>query len=98
MDKDGLYQEVDKLKKDRDGKIEEILNELLPEAFAVVKETARRFMENTSLTSTATELDRELSLKKEYITHRMATSLFFRIPGRRVVTWSPGTCFIMMCS
>ena len=38
-----------RLKKDRDKKIEEVLKELLPEAFAVVKETARRFKENTEI-------------------------------------------------
>jgi preprotein translocase subunit SecA len=43
--KDALYQQVDKLKKDRDKQIEEVLKEILPEAFAVVKETARRFKE-----------------------------------------------------
>ena len=65
--KDTIYQEVDKLKKDRDQKIEEILEELLPEAFAVVKETARRFKENTEIVSRATDLDRELSVNKNYI-------------------------------
>jgi preprotein translocase subunit SecA len=59
--KDAVYQEVDRLKKDRDQKIEEALKELLPEAFAVVKETARRFKENTEVVSAATELDRELA-------------------------------------
>jgi len=66
--KDTIYQEVDKLKKDRDKKIEEILEEILPEAFAVVKETARRFKENSEIISTATQLDRDLSVKKDYIT------------------------------
>ena len=41
--RDAIYQEIDKLKKDRDKKIEESLAEIQPEAFAVVKETARRF-------------------------------------------------------
>ena len=68
MGKDAIYQEVDKLKKDRDKKIEEALDEILPEAFAVVKETARRFKENTELVSTATELDKDLSVKKDYVT------------------------------
>lgn len=58
--KDLIYNEVDKLKKKKDEKLEEILNELLPEAFAVVKETARRFTENTEIVSTATDLDRQL--------------------------------------
>src|SRR6187397_1532875 len=65
--KDAIYQEVDKLKKDRDKKIEEALKEILPEAFAVVKETARRFKENTELVSTATQMDRDLSVEKEYV-------------------------------
>ncbi len=74
MGKDAIYQQVDKLKKDRDKKIEEALEEILPEAFAVVKEAARRFKENTDLpagqagiVSTATQLDRDLSVKKNYI-------------------------------
>lgn len=66
--KDVIYQEIDKLKKDRNKKIEEILNQLLPEAFAVVKETARRFSTNAALTATATELDRQLAVVKPYVT------------------------------
>ena len=65
--KDVIYQEVDKLKKDRDKEIEEVLEELLPEAFAVVKETARRFKDNSEMVATATELDRNLSIRKEHI-------------------------------
>ncbi|HEY4064776.1 MAG TPA: preprotein translocase subunit SecA [Puia sp.] len=66
--KDVLYQEIDALKKDRDEQVEEVLETLLPEAFAVVKETARRFKENAEMVSTATELDRNLSVKKEHVT------------------------------
>src|SRR5918993_1189214 len=81
--KDAVYQEVDALKKERDQKIEEILKEILPEAFAVVKETARRFKESTEIASSATELDRELSVKKNYIT----------IEGNQAIyqtTWTAG--------
>src|ERR1700749_1369523 len=60
--KDVIYQEIDELKKERDEQIEEVLETLLPEAFAVVKETARRFKETDELVSTATELDRSLSV------------------------------------
>ena len=62
-----IYNEVDVMKKDRDKEIEKILKEILPEAFAVVKETARRFKENTEVVSTATQMDRDLSIKKEHI-------------------------------
>jgi len=76
MGKDAVYQEVDKLKKDRDKKIEEILEQILPEAFAVVKDAARRFKENTEIVSTATQLDRDLSVKKKYITIDGDKSIF----------------------
>ena len=65
--KDALYQEIDALKKERDTKLEEILNDLLPEAFATVKEAAHRFAENPNLESNATELDKKLSATKGYI-------------------------------
>ncbi|MCZ2224138.1 MAG: preprotein translocase subunit SecA [Chitinophagales bacterium] len=68
QEKDTIYQEVDKLKKERDKKLEEVLKEILPEAYAVVKETANRFTKNTEIVSTATDLDRELSIKKNYVT------------------------------
>src|SRR5690606_36793663 len=47
--KNTLYEKVDKLEKERDTKLEEVLMQILPEAFAVVKETARRFTENAVL-------------------------------------------------
>ena len=65
--KDNFYKEIDELKKEKDKQLEVLLLELLPEAFAVVKETSRRFKENTTLESTATELDRTLSVKKDNI-------------------------------
>ena len=65
--KDDQYKKVDELRKDRDKQIEEILKELLPEAFAVVKETSYRFSNNEFLDATATALDRELAVKFENI-------------------------------
>lgn len=61
LEKEELYENITNLEKSRDAKLEEILEELLPEAFAVVKESARRFTENETIESTATELDRELA-------------------------------------
>jgi preprotein translocase subunit SecA len=90
LGKDAIYQQVDKLKKDRNKKIEEALLEILPEAFAVVKETARRFKENTELVSTATQLDRDLSVKKDYVRIENDTSIFKNtwIAGGTPVTWN----------
>ena len=78
--RDAIYQQIDKLKKERDTRIEVILAEIQPEAFAVVKETAKRFTNNTEIIATVTDLDRELSLQKEHI----------RIEGDKVIyknTW-----------
>jgi preprotein translocase subunit SecA len=66
--REDFYNEIDTLEKEAYVISEKILMELLPEAFAVVKETARRFKENTSLSVTATPKDRELSASKTYIT------------------------------
>ncbi len=65
--REAIYDEVDKLIKQRDEQLEVVLKEILPQAFATVKETARRLKENTELTVTATELDKELALEKDYI-------------------------------
>jgi preprotein translocase subunit SecA len=88
--KDELYQQVDKLKKDRDTEIEVVLNELLPEAFAVVKETARRFKENSELTATATQLDRDLSVTKDYVRIEGDKSIFSSswMAGGNMITWN----------
>jgi len=65
--REGIYNDVDKLVKKRDEQIEEILREILPEAFAVVKETAHRFKDNTEISATATDLDRDLAATKAHI-------------------------------
>ncbi|MEY4627564.1 MAG: hypothetical protein RL003_1536 [Bacteroidota bacterium] len=65
--KDDLFNALDEIEKKRDKELEDILAELLPEAFAVVKETARRFSENNEVMAQATELDRALALKHPHI-------------------------------
>ncbi|TCV11834.1 preprotein translocase subunit SecA [Sphingobacterium alimentarium] len=63
-EKTEVYEQIDKLNKDRDKKLEEVLADILPEAFAVVKETARRLTENPILEVTATDFDREIATRK----------------------------------
>lgn len=63
-EKTALYDHLDKLQKDRDKELEKILLEILPEAFAVMKDTARRFTENETLEVTASLADRELASRK----------------------------------
>ena len=65
--KENLYQQIDDLTTESEKIITQSLQELLPEAFAVVKETARRFVENNSLSVMANEFDRQLSQDKSYV-------------------------------
>ncbi|HCQ13631.1 preprotein translocase subunit SecA [Flavobacterium sp.] len=67
-DREDIYNAMDALEKEAYEISEKVLMEILPEAFAVVKETARRFKENSTITVTSTEKDRELSATKPYIT------------------------------
>lgn len=66
--KEQLYKKIDQTIEDRDAALEVVLKEIMPEAFAVVKEVSRRFSTNTTLTVTATEHDRTLATRKSYIT------------------------------
>ncbi len=68
FDKEEIFAKIDKLSLTIDEKIEETLETILPEAFAVIKETARRWAENGQLTVTAQQFDRDLSMKKDGIT------------------------------
>ncbi|MGE9515781.1 MAG: preprotein translocase subunit SecA [Solitalea-like symbiont of Acarus siro] len=65
--KSDLYHKVEKLKEQSYEKTQEYLNSILPEAFAVIKETARRFKENDELHVKATDLDKNLATKKDNI-------------------------------
>jgi preprotein translocase subunit SecA len=89
-EKNAIYDKIDKLTKERDKKLEEVLMEILPEAFAVVKETARRFTENTSLEVTANDFDRELAAQKTNIEIK-GDKAFWRnswIAAGTTVTWN----------
>ena len=65
--KEELYKELDDALKDRDKQLEEFLLTLLPEAFAVVKETCRRFVQNSTLSTTATDHDRTMAARKSHV-------------------------------
>ncbi|MDO6597663.1 preprotein translocase subunit SecA [Oceanihabitans sp. 2_MG-2023] len=66
--REDIYLEVDAIKDDVYKITEDVLNDILPEAFAVVKETAKRFTNNTSITVTANEFDRLISGEHDYVT------------------------------
>ncbi|SHI38220.1 protein translocase subunit secA [Mesonia phycicola] len=67
-EKEDIYAQIDGLKDETYTLSEAVLNEILPEAFAVVKETAKRFTHHETLEVAATEFDRELSATKEHVT------------------------------
>lgn len=62
-----IYNEVDKIEKEISEKIEKVLEEILPDAFAIVKDTARRFTENEETVVTATQFDRDLAAKHDFV-------------------------------
>ncbi len=65
--REDIYKEIDRLEDEKYEVEEKVLNEILPEAFAVMRETARRFKENDTLEVTATPFDMELAATKEYV-------------------------------
>ena len=66
-EKEKFYQEIDKINESSAIKVEEKLNEILPEAFAVVKDTAKRFKENSTISVKATKSDMDFSSLKQYV-------------------------------
>jgi preprotein translocase subunit SecA len=67
-EKEKTFEKIDKLESERDKELEKVLLEQLPLAFAVVRETAKRFKENEEIVVTASETDKEFSQTKEYVT------------------------------
>jgi preprotein translocase subunit SecA len=74
--KEALFEELDLLEKESDEQLEVVLDELLPEAFAVVKETARRLAENKQLVVDANEYDKELAAKKDNVKVEVNTATY----------------------
>lgn len=66
-EKEAIYEEIDKIEKITTEKLEVILNQILPEAFSVVKETAKRFKENPKVRVKATQMDRDLAALRDHI-------------------------------
>jgi preprotein translocase subunit SecA len=88
-EKERLYKEIDQIDKDIDEKLEKKLEEILPEAFAVMRETAKRFKENEEIEVTASEFDRELAAHKEYLEIEGNTAIYYNSweAGGNTVTW-----------
>jgi preprotein translocase subunit SecA len=74
--KEELYKEIDEIDKTTVKKIEEVLDEILPEAFAILKETANRFTHKTELEVSANDFDRQLSQKHKNIEIRGEKAIY----------------------
>ena len=88
-EKEKLYNQIDKLEKQELDHIEEALNEILPEAFSVVKAAAKYFCEHETVEVTATDLDRELAAKYEHVTIEGDKAYYKNswMAGGNMVTW-----------
>ena len=88
-EKENLATESDKLVKEEDEKIEEVLEEILPEAFAIMKSTARRFKENETIEVTATQFDKDLSIDHDFVTIEGDKAVYRNhwMAGGNEVTW-----------
>ena len=67
-EKEKISKEIDETTKRIDEKIEEVLDKILPEAFAIMKDTARRFAQNDTVVVTANDFDRNLAATKDFVT------------------------------
>ena len=87
--KEKLATELDELLKTIDKKIEEVLNEVLPEAFAIMKSTARRFKENEKIRVKATDFDRDLSANHDFVNIDGDTAIWRNswMAGGNMITW-----------
>ena len=88
-EKENLATESDKLVKDEDAEIEKVLEEILPEAFAIMKSTARRFKENATIEVTANDFDRALSINHDFVHIESDKAVYQNhwIAGGNEVTW-----------
>ena len=88
-EKEALATESDKIVKDEDDAIEKTLNEILPEAFAIMKSTARRFAQTETVEVTATDFDKDLSIKHDFVSIEGDKAIYKNhwMAGGNEITW-----------
>lgn len=84
-----IYKSIDQIEEKIDKKIEEVLDIILPDAFAIMKETAQRFKENENLEVTATEFDKNLATQKDHIEIEGDKAIWYNswLAGGNETTW-----------
>ncbi len=85
-----IYEQIDKLEEAIKTKLEEVLNDILPVAFAIVKETAKRFTENEEVVVRANDFDREIAARKDNVEINGDNAIWFNSwnAGGAEVTWA----------
>jgi len=88
-EKEAIYEKIDKLEKQAYDKTQDVLNEILPEAFSVMKETAKRFTENKVVEVTANDFDRNLASKMDNVNIKGDKAYYDNtwMAGGNMVTW-----------
>ena len=88
-EKENIGKNIDKIKKDVNDKIEEILMKIMPQAFSIVKSTARRLTENETIEVTATDFDRELATSKDFVSIEGDKAIFKNswLAGGNTIKW-----------
>ena len=89
-DREALFNQIDKIEKEILDIYEKALDEVLPTAFAIVKDTARRFSENEEIVVTATDFDRELAATKDFVRIEDDKAIYVNHwqAGGNEVTWN----------
>ncbi|MBR5958133.1 MAG: preprotein translocase subunit SecA [Salinivirgaceae bacterium] len=87
--KEDYYNQIDKIEEAIDVKIAEVLDELLPRAFAIIKDTARRFKESKEIEVTATQMDRDIAAIRDSVEIRGDKAIWFNTwtAGGSPITW-----------
>lgn len=89
-EREDIYDQIDEVEKKIDDNIESTLDEILPEAFAVMRETARRFSENEEIVVTANDFDKDLAATKDFVEIRGDQAVYFNrwLAGGNEIIWN----------
>lgn len=88
-EREAVWNQIDKLEKEITEKYEKVLEELLPEAFSIMKDTTRRFTESSEIVVTATDFDRDLAASHDFVRIEGEKAIYQNhwIAGGNEITW-----------
>ena len=88
-EREAIWAEVDEIEKKIADQLEKVLEDVLPEVFSIVKDTARRFTENEEIVVTANDFDRDLAAKHDFVEIEGDKAIYFNhwVAGGNEITW-----------